>query len=54
MQPQNSLKLITPLVSIIGLFVETSQTPENLHEYLYDPNDFYIEPKNDSKKKNSA
>lgn len=51
--PRKDLKFLTPLPQIEGLFAEDSQQPENLSENLYDPNDFYIEPKPDSKKKNS-
>ena len=45
------LKFITDFTLIEGLFLEESADPENLDEFLYDPNDFYIEPKTESKKK---
>lgn len=49
-EPRNQLKFLTSEDYIEGLFTPESQEPENLGEYLWDPNDFYIEPKNDKKK----
>jgi len=51
--PQKNLTFLTPLIQIDELFAEEPQQPENLSEYLYDPNDFYIEPKQEIKKKTS-
>jgi len=50
--PRKDLKFLTPIIQIEGLFSDESQQPENLSENLYDPNDFYIEPKPEGKKKN--
>lgn len=49
--PRKDLKFLTPIIQIEGLFTEDTQTPENLAENLHDPNDFYIEPKPEAKKK---
>lgn len=52
--PRKDLKFLTPLADIEGLFTEETQQPENLSENIYDPNDFYIEPKADLKKKSES
>lgn len=50
-KPRKDLTFLTPIIHLEGLFSEDTQQPENLSENLYDPNDFYIEPKTDGKKK---
>ena len=52
--PRKDLQFLTPIILIEGLFSDEPQQPENLSENLYDPNDFYIEPKPEGKKKNST
>ena len=42
------------MIEIDELIREESLEPENLCENIYDPNDFYVEPRSEPKKKTSA
>lgn len=52
--PLEGLVTLTPMIEIDELIREESLEPENLCENIYDPNDFYVEPRNEPKKKTSA
>lgn len=48
---RGELKFLVPVAQIEDLFEEDTHQPENLSEYLWDPNDLYIQPQPDKKKK---
>jgi len=51
-KPRKNLQFLTVLVKLEDLFTEDSREPENNNEFIYEPNDIYIEPK-ELKKKNT-
>ena len=49
-RPRKGLALLSPLAKLDELFSEDTQEPENYQENIYEPNDYYIEPKELKKK----